>query len=147
MPTIIEFDVTLFRQQFPAFANETTYPDALLEMYWGLGTDYVSNEDSTCNSLSGNSLVYALNLMTAHLTTIAGMVVANKAPNLPQSATIGSVTVSLVPPPLASQWGWWLSTTVYGAQLLALLQLKSVGGVMIGGSLEQWAFRKTGNLF
>ncbi|MCP4122226.1 MAG: DUF4054 domain-containing protein, partial [Bacteroidetes bacterium] len=48
----ITFDVTKFREQFPEFSNETTYPDSMLEMYWEMATCYVSNEDYGC--LSGS---------------------------------------------------------------------------------------------
>jgi Protein of unknown function (DUF4054) len=143
--TILTFDVTLFRQQFPAFADPTVFPDALLQMYWDMATCYISN----CNYgwLNGDCRVLAINMMTAHLVATSVLIAAGQTSVLVQGATVDKVTVSLTPPPLNNQWQWWLSTTPYGQQLFALLQAKSVGGLYIGGSLELAAFRRVGGFY
>lgn len=139
------FDVTQFRAQFPQFANETTFPDEMLRQYWNAATCYVTPNDFCY--LSGDCLQLALNLMTAHLTALSVQIAAGKTPRLVNSATIDKVTVSFTPPPLKSQWQWWLSTTPYGMQLFALLQGKAVGGYYIGGLPESAAFRKVAGIF
>lgn len=63
------------------------------------------------------------------------------------SATIDKVTIGVTPPPFPNQWQWWLSTTVYGANLLALLQANSVGGFYIGGWPQTSSFRNAGGVF
>lgn len=146
----IEFDVDLFRQQFPAFADETTYPDAMLQMYWDMATCYISDAD--CGRLSGNCRRLALNAMTAHLTQLSVIIKNNGAyngnPGIVNSATIDKITVSLTPPPFGtSEWRWWLETTPYGQQLLALLEAKSVGGFSVGGLPELAAIRRVGGVF
>lgn len=142
MAAAITFDVTAFRAQCPAFADATLYPDAILSGYWDAAACHISTADY--GSLNGDCRARALNLMTAHLTTLAGIIASGKAPALLQGAGIDKVTVTLTPPPLRSQWQWWLSTTPYGAQLLAILQGKAVGGFYVGGAPERAAFRSVG---
>lgn len=139
------FDVAQFRDQFPQFANETTFPDEMLQQYWNAATCYVTPDDFCY--LSGDCLQLALNLMTAHLAALSILIAAGKTPRLVQSATIDKVSVDFTPPPLKNQWQWWLSTTPYGMQLFALLQAKAVGGYYIGGLPESAAFRKVAGIF
>ena len=145
--TAFVFDVTAFREDYPQFANETTFPDATLDMYWDNSTCYIDNDDNGCWALKGDCRYLALNLMTAHLAAISVMVAAGQTPGLVQSATIDKVSVSLTPPPLKNQWQWWLSLTPYGQRLLALFQVSTVGGFYIGGLPELSAFRKVGGIF
>lgn len=138
------FDVTLFRVQFPAFANVVDFPDAMLQMYWEMAICYVDPNDFCY--LSDDCLQLALNLMTAHLTALSLLIAQQQNPGFIDSATIDKVSVSLQAPPVTSQWGWWLSNTPYGAQLWALLQAKAVGGYYIGGLPEKSAFRRVGGI-
>lgn len=147
MATLV-FDVTLFRQQFPAFADETKHPDAQLQMYWDLAVCYVSAEDY--GYLSGSCRQTAINMMVAHLTALNDTVNSGGGGGLTgqvQSSTVGKVSVSLTPPPNKSQWSWWLGQTPYGQQLEALLSANIAGGMYIGGSPERSAFRKAGGVF
>lgn len=145
--TTLTFDIPLFRQQFPQFASETTYPDALLQMYWDMAVCYISDQDY--GFLSGSCRQLAINLMVAHLTVLSqldaeGDIVGG---SLEQSATVDKVSVSLTPPPNKSQYSWWLSQTPYGQQLQALLSSKIAGGFYAGGLPERSAFRKVGGIF
>lgn len=146
MTAILTFDVTLFRQQFPAFANTTQFPNAMLQMYWDMATCYIT-DIGNYGWLQGDCRQLAINLMTAHLTALSILIAAGQTPNLVQNATIDKVSVGLTPPPLKNQWQWWLSTTPYGMQLQALLQTRSVGGWAIGGRPELAAFRRVGGGF
>ena len=143
--TTITFDIEQFREQFPEFSNETTYPDVMLQMYFAMATCYVSDEDYGC--LSGACRGLALNLMTAHLTKIGTDTTVGEDPAFVTSATVDKVSVSTQPPPDKDQYEWWMSLTSYGQQLLALLKAKSVGGCYIGGSPERAAFRGVGGYF
>ena len=138
-PTLLTFDYTLFKTQCPAYANPAVYPQALMQSYWNIATNYVSNVGNF-GVLQGDSRQYALNLMVAHLTYLAGLIAAGQVPGLMQNATIDKVTVGLTPPPLKNQFQWWLSLTPYGQQLLALLQVSAVGGFYIGGSPVRASF-------
>jgi hypothetical protein len=145
-PSTLTFDVDLFRQQFPAFANVTTFPTVQLQMYWDMATVYISDNGSF-GDLTGTSRQLAINMMTAHLTALSVLIAAGQVPGLMQNATIDKVTVGLTPPPLPNQWQWWMNQTPYGQQLLALLQANSVGGFYVAGLPETTAFRKWAGVF
>lgn len=144
MATIV-FDVAAFRVAFPAFANDTTYPDATLQAYWDAACCYISPEDY--GWLHGACRVRALNLMTAHLAALSTMIANGQAVGVGQSATVGAVSVSMVPPPIKSGFQYWLAITPYGIQLWALLSAKAAGGLYVGGLPEKSAFRKVGGVF
>lgn len=134
--TAIAFNAALFRAMFtPAFDDATKYPDALLQVYWDNATAYISDElgGCCCNGLSVAQQTLALNDMTAHLATLQTMISAGQTPGIEVSATIDKVSVSMKPPPAASQWQWWLNLTPYGAALLALLQVAAAGGFYFSG--------------
>lgn len=139
------FDVTSFRALFPEFSNATTYPDNTLAAYWSMAINYVNPNDGYILSL--DTLQLALNLMTAHLAKSFTLLNAGQTTVLVQGSTEGSVSVSLTPPPVKNAWQWWLSTTGYGAQLRALLQVQTAGGFFVGGSYERSAFRKAGGVW
>ncbi len=136
------FDVTQFRIDYPQFSDDVKFPDATLQMYWDWATCYISDRDY--GFLHGRCRFHAINLMTAHLAALSVVIAQgnySQIPGIVQSATINKISVSLTPPPLENQWQWWLSLTPYGQQLLALLQVQSVGGFMIGGAPVRSAFR------
>lgn len=141
--TILLFNYTLFQQQFPAYSNQNIYPESLMQSYWDIATNYMSNIGNY-GSLQGSMRQYALNLLVAHLTFLAGIIASgngnSQIPSLMQTATIDKITVGLTPPPIPNQFQWWLNLTPYGQQLLALLQVNSVGGFYIGGSPQRAAF-------
>lgn len=139
------FDVTAFRAMFAEFANATTYPDSVLQIYWDNGTNYIYDYDNQL--IDGPNLQLALNLMTAHLAKSFTMINSGTVPGVINSATEGSVSVSMTPPPAKNMWQWWLATTPYGIQLMALLQSLTVGGFTIGGAPELAAFRRVGGVF
>jgi hypothetical protein len=140
------FDAPSFRVSFPAFANVTTYPTATLQMNWDGAGCIVENTTYDCYMLEGICRYRALNLLTAHLTALSDLIAAGQVPGLVQNATVDKVTVGLTPPPLQTQFQWWLSLTSYGQQLLVLLQVSSVGGEYYGGLPETSAFRKVGGV-
>jgi hypothetical protein len=146
MSAVITFDVELFRLQCPEFANETTYPDALLQGYWDTAICYVSNVNY--GYLRDDCRLRALNFMTAHLAKLYLIITTNpnQTTGQMQSATIDKVSVTMTPPPQKDQFQWWLGLTTYGQMLLALLQVKSVGGMYVGGLPERSAFRKVGGI-
>lgn len=133
---ILTFDYALFQQQFPAYANPIIYPESLMQSYWDISINYISDVGNF-GSLQGGARQYAINCMVAHLTFLAGIIASgngnSQVPGLMQAATIDKVSVTLTPPPVPNQFQWWLNLTPYGQMLLALLQVNSVGGFYIGG--------------
>jgi hypothetical protein len=73
----------------------------------------------------------ALNLMTAHLVFLSDQVAAGETGGVVTGATIDKVSVTLEPPPSSNNWQYWLNQSPYGKQLLALLQVASVGGMYV----------------
>ncbi len=142
----LTFDVAAFRVQFPAFADETLFPDATLQMYWDNATCYM-DDNGSYGILTGACRQLALNYLTAHLAAISVIIAGGDIPGQVQASTVDKVSVTLTPPENPNQWQWWLGTTPYGQQLLALLQARSAGGWYVGGLPESGAFRKYGGNF
>jgi hypothetical protein len=135
-----------FRTQFPAFANVITYPEATLAGYWAMGANYISTNNGGWIWNTAQAQL-ANDLMAAHLAQ-SYTLINNGVPSvLVQGSTQGSVSVSLTPPPVKSAYGWWLSTTAYGAQLRALLMTRAGIGLYVGGLPEREAFRKVGGIW
>lgn len=144
-------NIAAFRQQFPAFADETAYSDELIQIWFNAATEYLSEGWA----LSGARYDLACQLMAAHLITtayggvapnaqgaVAGTGGAQVAGGPITSATEGGVSVSFAPPPVKTAWQQWLAGTSYGLQLWALLRLAGAGGIYIGGLAERSAFRR-----
>ena len=141
-PSTLVLNITYFRQAFPEFGNATVYPDALLDMFWSWATTYVS--DKNWGWLRNKARQHCLNLMTAHLLQVRNIGKQGEIPGIITEASVDKVDVKLEPPPLPNQWQFWLGTTIYGQQLLALLQAKSVGGMYYGGPPVLAAFNTGG---
>ncbi len=144
----INFDPVAFREQFPAFQCTPPISDATLQMYFNNATLYISNRYRSCwGAFTVPQRTESLYLMTAHLTAISRMTAQGQTGGILTSATIDKVTVTIQPPPETNQWQYWLQSTPYGQQLLALLQVISVGGRYIGGSPQRSAFRGAGGFW
>lgn len=139
----IIFNPTEFREQFPAFQCAPPISNDTLQAYFDTATLYINNPSGYCyrGGLTLAQRKQSLYLMTAHLTAISRLIAKNQLPGVITSATVDKVSVTLEPPPATNQWQYWLQSTPYGAQLLSLLQVASVGGFYVGGSPERAAFR------
>jgi hypothetical protein len=148
----MEYNDTTFRAMFPEFGNTTTYPAAVIEIYWGLAQDFIAIPSCPSNGafLSGNKGAAALYYMTAHLYALAlQQLNSGQQPGAVQGgyetgATIDKISVQMLAPPADNMWTWWLSQTPYGQALAALLRVAAVGGTSVGGLPERNAFRKIG---
>lgn len=141
----IAFDVALFRERFPAFADPTLYPTPVLEGYWETASCIFGPGAYRC--LVDDCRVRAIMLLTAHLAQLSAMIASGVTPGVVTSATVDKVSVSLMQPPSTDAWSWWLAMTPYGAQLWAILSTMAVGGMYIGGLPERAAFRKVFGLY
>ena len=145
MTTLLVVDIPLFRTQCAAYVNATTYPDLLITNTWNMGSAYVSN--ANYGNLKDGQRQYAINLMCAHLLYISDMIAKGSPTGIVTSASEGAVSIGLVPPPAKNQWQYWLNTTPYGAQLLALLRVKGAVGVYVGGNGITGNFRNPDGTF
>ena len=141
------FNVTAFRTLFPEFSSLDQYPDARLSQYWDWATLRISPYDNWL--LCGDRLQYVLNLMTAHLARLSQETATGNDPGggMVQSATEGSVSVSMAIFQLRNAWQYWLMKTPYGQDLLALFEMLTASGFYFGGKPEGSAIRDVGGVF
>lgn len=147
MATHSTLDTAAFRVAFPEFADTTAWPDTTLEANYTIAADFIDNNDNFCGGMSGATLERALQLFTAHLCKLSALIASGTTPTIVQASSVDKVSVTLVPPPVKTQWQYWLATTPYGQQLLALLSVLSVGGWTVGGIPERRGFRKGYGIF
>lgn len=144
MTTFI-FDVTAFRMSYPEFSDPSKYPDATLQSYWNTATCIISANNY--GRLKNDCRLNALNLMTAHLAKIAALTAAGQTPFIVSGSTIDKISVTLLPPPVKTEFRWWLFTTVYGQQYYAIVSSVTAGGFYSGSLPERAAFRSVGGIF
>ncbi len=135
-------DPVAFRRQFPEF--DSLNGETILG-YWEMATGYISDVNTT--TLKPAALQLAISMMTAHVAKLMANLADGQTSGIVTSGTEGSVSVSLALPPAKTGWQHWLSTTPYGLQLWAFLQVRGAGGFYVGGFPERSAFRKTGGYF
>lgn len=146
MSNPITFDEALFRSLFPAFADATKYPTSLLVVYWDEIGCYIA-DGGVGGMLTGDCTVNAMNCLLAHFLALMDQAKRGKQTGYKTGAGIDKVNVQYLAPPAKSQFDWWLASTPYGQQLAALLELRSVGGLSVGGLNERGGFRKAGGIF
>ena len=132
-------DLAAFRLSYPAFKDNTAYPDETLRAYFTTSSSYLANDNY--GWLKEESRYIALTMMTAHIGAIGALIASGETPGLASSGSVDKTSVTLTPPPMTSQFHWWLNITPYGQQLLALLQMRSAGGFSVGGSNTRGGFR------
>lgn len=137
----ISLDTTAFRAQFPQFVSPTVFPNDKLSLYFSIASTYIYN-NSWCNSRVTAFKTQALYLMTAHMAAIQALIASGTTPNVTTQATVDKVSLTIEPPPSLNAWQYWLQTTPYGQQLLALLQVNSAGGFFAGGFPVRAAFKR-----
>lgn len=137
----MSLDIAEFRAAFPAFADDTIYPDAMVSSTYESALCFIPECDGGCNQ----RMIY---LMLAHLLTLQRAIAIDDYSGLVNSTTIDKVSVTLSAPPFGTNsYKYWLNLTPYGQELLALLQVKGAGGLYIGGRGELSAFRKVKGRF
>jgi hypothetical protein len=141
------FNYPLFQEQCPAFASSPS--EATLEVYYGMAQTYANNGyDSWCGGFNGAALDMVLNLLTAHIAQIQAQIAEGMDSVIVTGSTIDKVTVSLLAPPVKNMFQYWLATTPYGKQVLALARARFAGGFYAAVGLhERHGFRKVGGRF
>ena len=128
--------VVQFRADFPEFASAVTYPDATLETFIARAYLYVSQDGG--EYITDETRLLAIEYMVAHLQTISSNIAAGGAQGgLVGASSVGSVSVTLIPPVIKSQFSHWMNQTAYGQQFLALLGAHSPAGFYRGGSSQR----------
>ena len=134
----MEFDLPAFRTLYPQF---DAVPDETVLATAQQALCLISGHGCECGQPMWQ-------LMVAHLLQIAANVQGGGNAGVLASATIDKVSVSFQSPPFGSSaYKFWLFGTPYGAQLAALLDRCSVGGLYVGGAPERAAFRRVGGGF
>ena len=133
--TVITLTVDGFRSDFVEFSNTETYSNELISSFINRSYGYISR--NVYGILSEADRKLALELMTAHLLTINSKISSNTATGQIASTSIDAISVSLVAPVNKNAWQYWLNSTPYGQQLLALLQAHAPAGIYDGGSYQK----------
>lgn len=128
----LTFDYNLFILTFPEFDDPIKYPEERLQIYWDQAIKYISNVGNY-GTLQGEDRQFALNLMTAHIAFINDRIKAGNRPIILTNGTVDKATVAVLPPPTPNGWRFFLNTSGYGLQLIALLEVRSAGVYYIPG--------------
>lgn len=141
------FNYSLFQEQIPEFAASPT--EATLQAYFDMVLPMANNGyDSWCGGFSGSSLDLVLNLLTAHMAKIQELIGQGQTATIVTGSSIDKVSVNLLTPPVKNMFQYWLATTPYGQQVLALARARFAGGFYASVGLnERHAFRKVGGVF
>ena len=129
-----------FHAAFPQFADAAKYPDSVIQMFINQALCTMELDASPCYS-------FYYYILTAHLLALFAGLKKNQQGGFIVSSSIDAVSVSKLAPPAATTFDWWLAQTGYGQQLLAMLQIDTVGGFSAGGLPERSAFRKVNGTF
>lgn len=132
------FNEASFRLRFTEFASPSAYPTPILQENFDAAGCFVANKNY--GWLAGCCNLYALNLMTAHLTKLGALIADGQTPGIETQATIDKVSVAMMEPPVKDGWDFWLNQTPYGQALLALLTAKAVGGAYVPGGIGRAGF-------
>lgn len=136
MVATLTLSVEQFRQAFPEFADENVYSDAYLQTLIVQAQCYIHTKN--IGPLSDDCRLLAWELMVAHLQTIRSRILSGQtAAGQVASTSIDSISVSMVPPPNKDQFDYWMNSTPYGQQLLALLLAHAPAGLYFGGSRQR----------
>lgn len=138
------FNAANFRQQFPAYADSSQYPDASLQFAWDMGANWINQSQDEWWGIGSENpaqLQQAADLMGAvvlyQLFGPAGKASINGGnPGPINAATQGSVSASFTLPAFGSSAlaSLLLSSPPYGTLLLALLDVAaSVGPYISSG--------------
>lgn len=138
--TDITFDIQVFSAKFPELITNPAQPQSVLQGWFDTSILYISNKITAGTNIDIRT--QALYLMTAHLLYISNQIASGGSVGVMNSATVDKVSISIQPPPAANQWQYWLQSSPYGGQLLALLQVQAVGGAYYGGNFDRLALKR-----
>lgn len=116
----------IFISYYPEFENNE-YIDLMLSK----AVNYF--EKFTCFCSDNNQ--YIIFLLTAHLLFQQNKILEGDATGgVEQSASIDKISVTNSPAPYTDNFDYWLNQSVYGQELLAYINAKTVTPMYFGGS-------------
>lgn len=125
-----------FRADFPEFTDETKHTESAIVNVLHRASSFVSRWNS--GALKDEKRILAIELMAAHLKFLQdGAIVGNTGGGLIGSSSVGSVSVTMIPPLVKRQFDYWMNQTMYGQQYLALLGSLAPAGLFFGGSFQR----------
>ena len=135
------FDPVAFQSAFPAFAST---PTAAITTWANIVDQSPMQSWFESAPLTQQQLIVAhVGYLLANADTIGD----SQGGGAVVSATEGSVSASFVAPPVRDGLEFYLSGSVYGQMLWAMLNISAAGGAYIGGLPERSAYRKVGGVF
>lgn len=135
------FDPVAFQQAFPAFSDT---PTAAIQVWVEIVEQSPMASWFDCAPTTQQQLIVAhIGYLLANANTIGN----SQGGGAVVSATEGSVSASFVAPPVRDGLEYYLSGSVYGQMLWAMLNIGAAGGVYVGGLPERRAYRKVGGVF
>jgi len=119
-----------FKDKFPEFA---VVADAAVQSAMTMATMYISQVSG--GRLNDEQRIMAIYLLTAVILLGNAKTASGKFDaTLVGSATIDKVSITAIPPIASTTFAQWLSGSIYGKMLLALLDLKASAPMYMGGS-------------
>jgi hypothetical protein len=130
-----EFQIEIFRQDFPEFSDLAIYPTSTILFWSGLATSLLSQQ------IWGTTWIYAVSLYVAHEMTLAGLnQQAGAAGGTPgvnggiaNNKTVGGASVGYDTQSTAEKNAGYWNLTNYGKQLYRLIQIFGAGCIQING--------------
>lgn len=137
MSADVTLTVSQFRADFPEFVNPP-YTDPIVQAGIDRTTCFISQTNS--DQLKDGCRLLAMEYMTAHILSKAcgsPSSGGNNQGGLVGSSTVGSVSVTMIPPASTGVFSYWMNQSCYGQAYLALLQTKAPAGLYLGGSFQR----------
>jgi hypothetical protein len=125
-------EITNFRLHFPEFADETTFPDPMIEFWSGIGASRLNVKRW------GDLLTHGIELLTAHFMTLAAMNLkaadsgnfgGTTGGGLVSNKSVGDVSVGYDTQSIALKDGGNYNMTYYGREFLYLARIIGIGGL------------------
>jgi hypothetical protein len=129
----VTFDITVFRTNFPEFADDTVYTDSTITFWAGLAEKLVRL------SVWGECWTEGVSLYVAHEITLAAN--AEKAANaggvpgvmggIAQNKAVGNASVGYDTQSTAEKDAGWWNLTNYGKQFIRLARIFGAGVIQL----------------
>lgn len=123
----------VFRQAFPEFADTTLYPDTMLNFWATIAEKMVPQ------CVWKNLWTQGVNLYVAHKLVLAGQNskigknggVPGTSGGVPNTKTVGSVTVGYDSTATSEKDAGWWNLTNYGKQFIRLARIFGAGAIQL----------------
>lgn len=128
-----EFTIAQFRLDFPEFASTTTYPDAMINFWYGMA-------DAMLNVTRwGDLRIYGLSLLVAHNISLAAVDIEDAAvgtapgrsSSIVGSESVGGVSVSMDTSASLENNAGQYNETRYGRQYIRLARQVGIGAIFV----------------